>query len=88
MSVQISEIKTGVKRFLATCTEHPTWRPGSHYDTVSAQWDKESHLASWYHDGIDYGSMPATLSDALLEISDRGLRRRVARAAQHWKEAN
>lgn len=84
--IQVKEIKVGVKRYVATCQQHPTWRPGSHYDRRLAEWDADSHRSSWQHDGIDYAALPATLAATLAEVHSPELRIRLARAAKHWKE--
>jgi hypothetical protein len=81
----VKEITVGLKRYLATCDQHPDWHPGSHYTERAAQSAAAAHARSTRHDGIDYADMPATLADALAEVHDQALRIRIARAAKHWK---
>jgi hypothetical protein len=86
VTATVREINIGVRRYLATCPDHPDWRPGSRYDQLSAQSDVTSHEQSWLHDGIDYSAMPPYLIRAITDVHDRQLRLRLARGAKLWKD--
>ena len=82
--IAIRETMVGIRRWYATCTEHPNWHPGSTYDGPRfLRHLIEGHLAA-DHDGIDRTGMPAQLVKALANIHDVTLRRQVARGARDW----
>lgn len=81
--VRIVETTAGVRRWYARCDVHPDWHPSSGYDRGKAVGDADFHSRD-VHDGIDYSRMPQPLVEALHEVRDVEIRRRLARAARQW----
>lgn len=81
--IAIKEIPFDMRRWYATCSQHPTWRPGFGYSVWQAEQHVPAHLAA-DHDGIDRIGMPVQLVKALANIHDVNLRRQVARGARDW----